>query len=158
MNEIVKAFSEGVPTRESILELQTAMLAAGGEIGDEAAGCVLFEHFAPGLYARSLFIPAGVCVVGKIHRHAHINNIQYGRVRVVTEFGAEILEGPHHFVSEPGTKRAVYAETDTLWTTYHPTVVVPIETDRAKIEAAVIAPSFEELDRLSYTDVKGMIQ
>lgn len=155
---VAQAFASPTHTRDSIVALEAAIRGIGGETGDEPAGCVLTEHFAPGLYARSLKIPAGVCVVGKIHRHAHVNNIQYGRVRVVTEFGSDILEGPCHFVSEPGTKRAVYAETETVWTTYHPTVVVPVETDRAKIEAAVIAPDFESLDQLPYTEIKGQIQ
>jgi hypothetical protein len=43
-------------------------------------------------------------------------------------------------VSEPGTKRAVYAETDVVWTTIHPTE----ETDLEKIEEEVIAKTFQE--------------
>ena len=46
-------------------------------------------------------------------------------------------------VSEPGTKRAVVAETDAVWTTIHLTN----ETDLAKIESEVIAASFEEYEQ-----------
>ena len=98
------------------------------------------EHvFAPGLYASQMCIPAGGLIVGKIHRHAHINTISKGRVWVVTEFGREELVAPVTFVSQPGTKRAVVAQEDTIWTTYHPTD----ETDLEKIEAHVIAPTYE---------------
>jgi len=86
-------------------------------------------------------IPAGGLIIGKIHRHAHVNTISKGRVLVVTEFGKHEIIAPCTFISEPGTKRVVLAQEDTVWTTYHPTE----ETDLEKIEAHVIAPSFEAL-------------
>ena len=98
--------------------------------------------FAPGLYAREMTIPAGGVIVGKIHRHAHINSISCGRVWVVTEFAKEELVGPVTFVSQPGTKRVVVAQEETIWTTYHPTD----ETDLSKIEEHVIAPTYEALE------------
>ena len=99
------------------------------------------HHFAPGLYCREMLIPAGVTVIGKIHRHAHFNIVLSGRVAVVTEFGQEIIEAGTRWVSQPGTKRAVTAITDTVWITFHPTE----ETDLAKIEEHVIAPTYEAL-------------
>ena len=100
------------------------------------------HHFAPGLYAREIFMPAGSVVVGKIHKHAHFNDISKGRVQVSTEFGCDEYVAPCRFVSVPGTKRAVHVIEDCIWTTYHPTV----ETDLEKIEDHVIAKSFEEYD------------
>ena len=101
------------------------------------------HHFAEGSYAREMFIPAGSMIIGKIHRHSHVNVISKGRIFVATEFGSEVLEAPHTFVSQPGTKRAVYALTDTIWTTIH---VVGDERDLAKIEAIVIAPDYETFE------------
>jgi hypothetical protein len=138
-------------TREQIMRLQDALVSIQASSGKEfkARGntddlCPLKHHFAPGLYAREIFIPAGTVIVGKIHKHAHVNTISKGRVVVATEFGMETLTAPHSFVSLPGTKRAVLAEEDTIWTTYHPTD----ETDLDKIEDHVIAPTFEALERL----------
>lgn len=131
-------------SREQILELQRAMLdmlQIDGDVMPQADAdkvCPLVHHFAPGLYAREILLPAGSVVVGKIHRHAHINTISRGRVTVATEFGTEELIGPCTFVSIPGTKRVVVAHEDTIWTTYHPTE----ETDLSVIEDQVIAPSF----------------
>ena len=42
--------------------------------------------------------------------------------------------------SLPGTKRAVYAHPDVVWTTIHLTN----ETDLDKIEAEVIAPTYQD--------------
>jgi len=140
--------TEGAVTREQIMLMQEMMIARKRELGipctpgctdDE---CPVTHHFAPGLYAREILLPAGIRIIGKIHRHAHVNTISKGRVTVFTEFGSQELVAPVTFVSKPGTKRAVVAHEDTIWTTYHPTN----ETDLAKIEDYVIAPSFEALD------------
>lgn len=100
--------------------------------------------FAPGACARTIFIPAGSYIVGKIHKHAHLNILSMGHVTVFTESGgAEDLMGPLTMVSPAGTKRAVRAHTDTVWTTVHLTN----ETDLAKIEDEVIAKTFEEYEQ-----------
>lgn len=106
--------------------------------------CPLQHVFAPGAVARTIFIPAGTVIVGKIHKHKHLNILSSGRVTVVTESaGRETLEGPLTMVSEPGTKRAVYAHTDVVWTTIHLTN----KTDLAEIEAEVIAKDYQEYEQ-----------
>lgn len=45
-------------------------------------------------------------------------------------------------VSEAGTKRAVHAHTDTIWTTIHLTD----KTDLAEIEKELIAETYEEYE------------
>ncbi len=99
------------------------------------------HYFAPGLYGREMLLPKGLLIIGKIHKHAHLNTILYGHVTVYTEFGESELRGPLTFTSEVGTKRVVLAHEDTLWTTYH----VTEETDLDKIEDYVIAKSYDEL-------------
>lgn len=105
----------------------------------------LRHFFAPGAYAREMTIPAGTLIVGKIHRHAHINIVSKGRALVSTEFGDLEIVAPHTFVSEPGTKRAVLALEDTIWTTIH----VTESTDLEEIEREVIAPTFDALEKKS---------
>lgn len=140
-------------TRESILNLQDKMILAlrnAGEIvtpGNTDDKCPIKHHFAPGLYAREIFIPTGILIIGKIHRHSHVNTISKGKVVVATEFGLEEFTAPHTFISEPGVKRAVLALEDTIWTTYHPTE----ETELDRIEEYVIAPTFEDFDRMRLT-------
>jgi hypothetical protein len=90
--------------------------------------------FAPGAYARTIILPAGSLVVGKMHRHAHINVISYGHVCVATYEGVKELSGHNVFTSPPDVKRCVYAKEDTCWTTIH----ITNETELDKIEADVI--------------------
>lgn len=101
--------------------------------------------FPPGLYMRTIRLPAGSVLVGKIHKHRHGNILSAGRVRVFTEFGGtEEFEGPLQMISEPGTKRAVLALTDAVWTTLH---LNPDNTqDLAVLEARIIASTYEEYD------------
>ena len=100
------------------------------------------HYFAPGLYCREFFIKAGEFVVGKIHKHAHLITLVHGDVEIVDEFDRVRLSGPKTWTSTPGVKRFVYAHTDTLFLTFHPTD----ETDLEKIEEHVIAPDYESLD------------
>lgn len=115
----------------------------------------LKHHFAPGSYAREIFIPAGSTVVGKIHKHGHLNIISRGHGKVVTEFG-ELLydarERPYTFVSEPGTKRALHTLSDTIWTTFH---VTEARTPEAA-ELDVIAPSYDALEYLQPSPMLGI--
>jgi hypothetical protein len=124
-------------SRESIMSLQAHLS------GMEQIDCPVKHYHAPNLYAREIFMPKGAVVVGKIHKHAHVNNISKGSVIVSTEFGNEQYDAPCQFVSKAGTKRAVLVLEDCIWTTYHPTS----ETELEKIEDEVIAKSFEDYEQ-----------
>ena len=126
--------------REAILRLQDAIISEGRDVGP--ASCPVQHHFAPGAYGREMTLPAGLVVVGKIHKHAHINVISKGRVQVFTEQdGVLELAAPCTFVSSPGTKRVVHVLEETVWTTVH----VTDKTDLAEIEREVIATDFSEV-------------
>lgn len=138
---VLDAIYEGAKHAGARKALYALQAAVGGL---PEVNCPLQHDFAPGVYMRTIFIPAGVCIVGKIHRHRHGNILSQGHVRVFTEGGGvEELKGPLTMVSEPGTKRAVHALTDTVWTTIHPTD----ETDLEKIEEQVIAKTYEEYEQ-----------
>jgi len=124
--------------RRSVFHLQDYLLTQESTLDQ----CVVRHIFAPGCYAREMTIPNGTVIIGKIHRHRHVNIISKGKVRVATEFGIEHFEAPYTFVSEVGTKRAVYTLEETVWTTIH----VTDETDLEKIEDYVIAKDYDMLE------------
>jgi len=101
----------------------------------------IIHFFADGMYGRQMTLIAGGVVVGKIHNHQHIVVISKGSGYVMTEDGFMRYEAPFTFISEPGTKRTIKAEEETVWLTLHTTQ----ETDLDKIEAEVIAPDYESL-------------
>ena len=150
---IRKKGSEVLPVNEAI---RHKVMALEEVINKEFGGNENVDDVAPvnhyhckGNYAREVFIPAGTCVVGKIHKHEHINVLSKGRCLVVTEAGREVLEAPLTFISSAGIKRAVYAYTDTVWTTVHPTE----SSDLEEIEDEVIAKSYDDLN-LCLEDIK----
>ena len=154
-----------VQFRQDILTVQDGLqqLIASGAIESTLEDCTLTHYFTPKdekygccTYAREMFIPKGTLIIGKIHRHQHLNFISKGRVRVVTEFGTKYLEAPCTFVSEVGLKRAVYAEEDTLWTTVHLTEFES-EAELDKIEQEVISPSYDEMGLIDSTEKLAQI-
>lgn len=102
------------------------------------------EHlFAPGVYLRKCFIKRGDVVVGKLHKHEHSNIISQGIVSVLTEFEAATYHAYCMFTTPPGTKRALVALEDTIWTCVHlnPDNI----TDLDELEKLNIAKSYTEL-------------
>ena len=86
------------------------------------------EHvFYGGMYCRKVFRHAGVLVVGKVHKKEHFYLIVSGTVAITTDDGVQVVTGPHLLCSKPGTKRAVYAETDALCMTFHRTDSMTVE-------------------------------
>ncbi len=141
--EIIKA-------REDILNLESAILDAGGtRDGDDIAPVT--NYFAPGMNARAMFIPKGVLLTGAIHVTEHLNILAQGKVSVSNQGESITMEAPYIFVSQVGTKRAIYAHEDSTWITIHATDL----TDVDEIEEMLVADSFEELDAiLENTELK----
>ena len=91
------------------------------------------------MYCREVFRHAGVLVVGAVHKKEHFYLIVSGTVQITDgEGNAQEVTGPHLFQSKPGTKRAVYAVTDTLCMTFHATEAKTVE--EAETELVETAP------------------
>jgi hypothetical protein len=142
-----------VQFRQDILTVQNGInkMIKEGVIESTLEDCIVKHYFSPKdekygccTYAREMFIPKGTLIIGKIHRHQHLNIISKGKVVVYTEFGEKHMEGPITFVSEIGLKRSVFAVEDTLWTTIHLTQFVG-EENLGNIEEEVIAPDYQEM-------------
>jgi hypothetical protein len=89
--------------------------------------------FHAGMYCREVWRPAGVLVVGKVHKKEHFYLIVSGTVAITTDDGVQLVTGPHLLCSTPGTKRAVYAETDALCMTFHVVDAKTIEDAEAEL-------------------------
>lgn len=135
---------DGSTMREKVLRLEE-MLRGFPQLPEQ-----LTHHFADGVYARELHIPKDAVIVGKIHRHAHLNFLMKGDISVLTEHGIKRIQAPAVITSAPGIKRAGYAHEETIWITVHATE----ETDLEKIEDQVICKSFEEFEQIAADEVK----
>ena len=106
------------------------------------------HHFAPGVYAREVLLPAGSVVVGKTHKTKHLNIIASGHCTIHCMGEVFEVHGPYIFTSEIGAKKAVYSHTDVVWINIHLTD----KTDVDEIEKDVIDGTaeleFEQYKRL----------
>lgn len=102
-----------------------------------AAETPVSHMFFPGLYVRTIFMPAGTIVCSKIHLTEHPFVVHKGRCVVYAEgHGASEVVAPHFGVTKPGTRRALHIIEDTWWTTFH-----AIESqDLDEIEKQIIEP------------------
>lgn len=101
------------------------------------------HSFSDGVYAREIFLPATVTIVGKVHKTRHLNIVSGGVCYVVTpirEFIVDASEFPVTFESFAGEQKVVHSHTDVVWTTIHVTDANNI----ADIEKEVIAENFDE--------------
>lgn len=91
--------------------------------------------FFAGMYCREVYRDAGVCIVGRVHKKEHFYYIVFGTVTITTDNGVQTITGPHLLCSRPGTKRAVFAETNALCMTIHKTdAQTPDEAENELVE------------------------
>jgi quercetin dioxygenase-like cupin family protein len=99
------------------------------------------EHYQiDGVYVRSMFIPAGTILTGKIHNFESIAILAKGRIRITNGTESYIISEGHIMVDKPGVKRLGYAETDVIFITVHRTDNTEIEA----IEKELVSATFEE--------------
>jgi hypothetical protein len=98
------------------------------------------EHtFGPGFYARTITIPAGCTLTGKVHATEHIFFLSRGEMLLATDDGTQHVRAPYQVVCRPGMKRAGHALTESVCTNVH----ITAETDLLRLEADLIIPELE---------------
>lgn len=102
--------------------------------------CPVQHYQIEGVYARSMFIPAGTILTGKIHNFENIAILAAGTIRITNGTESYILSAPHIMVDQPGVKRLGYAETDVTFITVHRTD----NTEITAIEDELVSTTFEE--------------
>ncbi|MGJ7500068.1 hypothetical protein ACSFBF_06885 [Variovorax sp. ZT5P49] len=99
------------------------------------------HHFAPGIYAREMRVPAGAVITSKVHKFENLSILSKGRMALYMEDGTvrEVSAG-FHIVAPPGARRVAFVLEDAVWTCMHNTD----ERDLQKIEAHFIAQNVDE--------------
>jgi len=107
------------------------------------AECPVTHYHIDGVYARSMFIPAGTLLTGKIHNFENIAILAKGRLRITNGTDSYIISEGHIMVDPPGIKRLGYAETDVVFITVHRTDNTEIDA----IEDELVSDTFEEYEQ-----------
>ena len=135
--------------RQKITDLHEEIEQGGGLVGEDVEKHNPTKHtFADGCYIREIFNPAGMLIITKIHKKEHPFFLMKGKMSILTEDGVKTIEAPHHGITKPGTKRAIYAHEDCVFITVHATD----KTTPEDVEEEVIAKDFSDDDiSLDYT-------
>jgi len=98
------------------------------------------HHFANGLYAREVHIPAGAAMTGAVMLDSYLDICVSGTVSVMEPTGEyKQVTGPAIVTRQPGMKRIGYTHTDTVWITCHATTATTVE----EVEAAIAVADYE---------------
>jgi hypothetical protein len=124
----------GLAPIERVREAQRAIMASGHAVMPPAV-----HSFAPGVYVRGLPMTAGLLVIGRQHKTAHLLQVISGTVLIDNGDGPVEVTGLATLHTEPGTKRAIFAVTDAYLQTIH----VTDETDLAVLEQVLLEPEPE---------------
>lgn len=92
-------------------KLNLTMTDAGTKEGNEQAD----SYFGDGVYVRSVNIPAGTTVVGRLHLKARVCLVLQGKCTFINESRRKTVSAPWIGEFKAGSKTAVYAHTDTVW-------------------------------------------
>ena len=82
--------------------------------------CPVRHYFAPGLFAREITIPAGVVLIGAVHRIENLAVLSKGRLLLATPAGPVEITAPHTLTVMPGDKNSATALEESVWTNFWP--------------------------------------
>lgn len=141
MEAVVERCLADTPVQQAIDKLEAGMLASDFE----PVELPLRHTFTPGLYTRTIFMPAGTLLTSKVHRTEHPYVIVQGQARVFIEETGEVqvLTAPYMGITKPGTRRVLFITQDCIWSTFHP-ISEEEQGDLEKIEARLIEPRLIE--------------
>ena len=83
--------------------------------------CPVRTYFAPGLFAREITIPAGIALIGAIHKVENLAILSKGKLEIVTDEGTITIEAPWTGTVKPGAKNCAVALEDSVWTNFYRT-------------------------------------
>ena len=141
-----------INSREKILKLERDLIDIADGVNIVGNGkeiihsdiAPLTHTFADGIYARQMDLKQGTAVVGAIHKHLHIWFLLTGNITVATEDATENYIAPCYVVSEPGAKRVIYANEDSIFVNIHKN---PSNTgDIRELEKEIVALNYKEYE------------
>lgn len=110
-----------------------------------------FHHFDHGVYQRGGTIPAGTVATGAVHLTRGVLVLAKGTMAFYTEAGVEVHEAPWCTITEPYTKRVMYAVTDCV-------LIAVLETDETTpegVERKHTVPDYTALSNYQSLQIGG---
>jgi hypothetical protein len=110
----------------------------------EQADCPVRHYFSDGVYIREVLFPAGIFVIGHIHKSPHMNVFVKGVLDMVGEDGSRTtLHAPMTFVGKAGRKIALIRE-EVIWQNIYPNPDNCKDVEVLEDRWLIQTPCFEE--------------
>ena len=146
MNELIPSI------RNKVLQLEEWMrqaIKSGAPIPEWTTN----HYFHGGMYAREMFHPPGMTVVGKVHKKESFFLVTQGTVQIALDDGPAEFSAPAILQTKVGTKRVVYSRDGATYVTVHKTKAKTVERaereiverDKLAIYDALNKPKLKEL-------------
>tara|TARA_B110001452_G_scaffold266004_1_gene271839 strand:+ start:3247 stop:3717 length:471 start_codon:yes stop_codon:yes gene_type:complete len=139
-------------TKQELIDMEKTLisLADGKNIIADNGSIVYhdkfkYKHtFANGIYVRQMTIEEGDVIMGAIHKHLHVWFLLSGNVTVLTNGELKEYQAPCTVLSEPGVKRVIYGNEESVFTNVHKN---PTNTqDIRELEKQIVALNYEEYE------------
>jgi len=139
-------------TKKEIVDIEQALISlADGENIIANNGDIVYHEkykykhtFADSIYVREMTISKGEIIIGAIHKHLHVWLLLSGHITVLTEDRLEEYKAPCTVLSEPGVKRVIYGNEESIFTNVHKN---PTNTRSIKeLEKQIVALNYKEYE------------
>jgi hypothetical protein len=139
MNELSQILPDSLEVKSKAVAIEDILALENEILKHPQVELPLTHDFINGIYARSMFIPAGTVLTGAVHAFDCFSVMRYGDLIIYTEDGMREVHAGDMIPSGAGIKRAGYAITDTLITGFmaNPTN----ETDLDKLWEMYTSPN-----------------
>lgn len=103
--------------------------------------------FCHNMYIREITMNKGAIIVSRKHKTQHPFTVSKGVVTVfIPGVGLQLIKAPYTGITQPNTKRLLYINEETVWTTYH--VNLTGETNPDQIVVDITEPEEIEFDEI----------
>ena len=104
-----------------------------------------YKHtFADGIYVRQMTIAKDEMIIGAIHKHLHVWILLSGHITVLTNGELKEYKAPCTVLSEPGVKRIIYGNEESIFTNVHKN---PTNTEDIKeLENQIVSLNYDEYE------------
>ena len=104
-----------------------------------------YKHtFADGIYVRQMTIAKDEMIIGAIHKHLHVWILLSGHITVLTNGELKEYKAPCTVLSEPGVKRIIYGNEESIFTNVHKN---PTNTEDIKeLEKQIVSLNYDEYE------------
>jgi len=140
-------------TKQELIDMEETLisLADGENIIADNGNIVYhdkfkYKHtFADSIYIREMTIAKDEVIIGAIHKHLHVWFLLSGNITVLTEGELKEYKAPCTVLSEPGVKRVIYGNEESIFTNVHKN---PTNTEDIKeLEKQIVALNYEEYEK-----------